>query len=99
MPVDVPNFLHQERIECSVQAARQYRIPALVLLAVAEQEGGKAGQRVRNRNGTFRLWGDANQHRLTGRITAFRHPGKTCFGPGLLSLLSGGMADSGSPPK
>ncbi len=44
---------HHERIECSIQAANHYHIPPLVLLAVAEQEGGKPGQKVRNSNGTF----------------------------------------------
>ncbi len=50
---DAPTYLQQERVECSIQAAQHYQIPALVLLAVAEQEGGRAGQKVRNRNGTF----------------------------------------------
>jgi hypothetical protein len=53
MPVDASSYINQERVECSIQAANHYRIPALVLLAVAEQEGGKPGQKVRNRNGTF----------------------------------------------
>lgn len=53
MLLDTSNYFQQERVECSIQAARHYQIPALVLLAVAEQEGGKPGQKVRNRNGTF----------------------------------------------
>ncbi len=53
MPVDVSNYLQQERVECSIQAANHYHIPPLVLLAVAEEEGGKPGQKVRNRNGTL----------------------------------------------
>lgn len=53
MPVDVSNYLQQERVECSIQAANHYHIPPLVLLAVAEQEGGKPGQKVLNRNGTL----------------------------------------------
>ena len=42
----------QERIVCSITAAIKYEIPANILLAVAEKEGGKAGQWVSNRNGT-----------------------------------------------
>ena len=41
-----------ERIECSIAAAIHYDIPANLLLAVAQQEGGKPGQWVRNKNGT-----------------------------------------------
>lgn len=51
--LDTSPYFQQERVECSIQATRHYQIPALVLLAVAEQEGGKPGQKVRNRNGTF----------------------------------------------
>lgn len=53
MQADSPSYYLQERIECSIQAANHYHIPAVVLLAVAEQEGGKPGQKVRNSNGTF----------------------------------------------
>jgi hypothetical protein len=53
MQADIPIQYQQERIECSLQAANHYRIPGLVLLAVAEQEGGKPGQKVRNSNGTY----------------------------------------------
>ncbi|NOU12514.1 MAG: hypothetical protein HOO92_00915 [Methylococcaceae bacterium] len=53
MQADIPIHYQQERIECSIQAANHYHIPALVLLAVAEQEGGKPGQKVRNNNGTY----------------------------------------------
>jgi hypothetical protein len=53
MQADIPSYYQQERVECSIQAANHYRIPALVLLAVAEQEGGKPGQKVRNSNGTY----------------------------------------------
>ena len=45
--------LKQERIACSAAAAERYGIPPRLLLAVAEQEGGRPGQWVRNRNGTF----------------------------------------------
>lgn len=53
MQADIPAHYQQERIECSIQAANHYHIPPLVLLAVAEQEGGKPGQKVRNSNGTY----------------------------------------------
>lgn len=45
--------LEQYKIECAIDAAQYYEIPANVLLAVAEMEGGKIGQRVRNSNGTY----------------------------------------------
>lgn len=51
MPMDLPPQLH-ERVTCSIAAAVQYGIPANIMLAVAEKEGGKAGQWVRNANGT-----------------------------------------------
>jgi hypothetical protein len=53
MPIDLPMHFHQERVACSIQAADHYRISPLVMLAVAEQEGGKPGQKVRNLNGTY----------------------------------------------
>ena len=37
---------------CSIVAAARYDVPANLILAVAEQEGGKPGQWVRNANGT-----------------------------------------------
>lgn len=43
---------HSERIICSIAAAVKYEIPANIMLAVAEKEGGKPGQVVRNSNGT-----------------------------------------------
>lgn len=44
--------MQQERVVCSIAASAQFRIPANVLLAVAETEGGRPGQWVRNTNGT-----------------------------------------------
>jgi len=41
----------QERVVCSIAAAIKYEIPANILLAIAEKEGGKPGQWIRNRNG------------------------------------------------
>ena len=49
--VDLPPLL-QERVVCSIAAAVKYEVPANVLLAVAEKEGGRPGQWVRNANGT-----------------------------------------------
>ena len=49
--VDLPPQL-QERVVCSIAAAVKYQIPANIVLAVAEKEGGKPGQWVRNTNGT-----------------------------------------------
>ena len=40
-------------VACSLGAALAYDVPANILLAVAEKEGGKPGQWVRNENGTF----------------------------------------------
>lgn len=48
---DIPQQA-QERVVCSIAAAVKYRIPANIVLAVAEKEGGKPGQWVRNSNGT-----------------------------------------------
>lgn len=50
--IDMPVHL-RERVVCSIRAARRYGVPANILLAVAEQEGGKPGQWVRNSNGTY----------------------------------------------
>ena len=43
----------QERVVCSITAAVKYEVPANIVLAVAEKEGGKPGQWVRNTNGTY----------------------------------------------
>jgi hypothetical protein len=51
MPLDLPPQLH-ERVVCSIAAAARYDVPANLILAVAEQEGGKPGQWIRNTNGT-----------------------------------------------
>lgn len=50
--MDLPPHL-QEKVVCSIAASIKYQIPANVLLAIAEKEGGKPGQWVRNSNGTF----------------------------------------------
>ena len=38
---------------CAVSAAVKYEVPANIVLAVAEKEGGKPGQWVRNTNATY----------------------------------------------
>lgn len=43
MVSDIPPE-HQERVVCSITAAVTYEIPANIVLAVAEKEGGKPGQ-------------------------------------------------------
>ena len=54
MPIpDLPPTHHQqERIVCSLSAAEKYHIPANILLAIVEKEGGKPGLWVTNTNGT-----------------------------------------------
>ena len=48
--LDLPP-LQQERIVCSITAAIKYQVPANILLAIAEKEGGKPGMVVINKNG------------------------------------------------
>ena len=43
----------RERVTCSIAAALKFGVPANIVLAIAEIEGGRPGQRVRNRNGSF----------------------------------------------
>ncbi len=43
----------QERVVCSIVAAVKYEVPANIVLAVAEKEGGKPGQWMKNTNGTY----------------------------------------------
>ena len=45
--------LEQERVVCLISAAVKYDVPANIVLAVAEKEGGKPGQQVLNANGTY----------------------------------------------
>jgi hypothetical protein len=42
----------QDRIICSIAAAAKYQVPANLVLAIAEKEGGRPGQWRPNRNGT-----------------------------------------------
>lgn len=48
---DLPPYMH-ERVVCSISAAVKYQVPANIVLAIAEKEGGQPGQWVRNTNGT-----------------------------------------------
>jgi hypothetical protein len=43
----------QEMVTCSISSALAYQVPVNIVLAVAQQEGGKPGQWVRNTNGTY----------------------------------------------
>lgn len=53
MPInDLPPQI-QERVVCSISAAVKYEIPANIVLAIAEKEGGRANQWVKNSNGTY----------------------------------------------
>jgi hypothetical protein len=52
MGFDLPPIA-AERVTCSVRAAAKFGIPANVVLAVAQQEGGSAGRWVANTNGSF----------------------------------------------
>jgi len=52
MPIDIPPAIH-ERVVCSIGAAAKYGVPANIILAVAQREGGKPGQWVRNNNATY----------------------------------------------
>ncbi|MFC0860600.1 hypothetical protein ACFHYR_10735 [Pasteurella multocida] len=56
MPFDLPPALppsQQEIVVCAISASAQYKIPVTALLAVADTEGGKPGQWVKNSNGTY----------------------------------------------
>ena len=50
--IDLPPNL-PEMVVCSVKAAEQYDLAPEIVLAVAQAEGGKVGQWVRNLNGTY----------------------------------------------
>lgn len=51
IPADIPPAM-QERVTCSIIAAVKYDQPANIILAVASQENGNAGQWIKNTNGT-----------------------------------------------
>lgn len=50
--IDLPPE-QKEMVECAISAAVKYEIPANIMLAVTEKEGGKPGQWVKNSNGTY----------------------------------------------
>ena len=50
--VHPPHELGPAWVVCAVSAAAEYRVPANILLAVAQQEGGQVGQWVANANGS-----------------------------------------------
>lgn len=52
MYADLPPNM-QETVQCSIIAAVKYDVPANILLAIAEKEGGKPGQKVLNDNGSY----------------------------------------------
>lgn len=53
MPIaDLPPMI-EERVMCSISAALKYEIPANIVLAVAEKEGGRPGLWSENTNGTY----------------------------------------------
>lgn len=52
MAIDLPPMI-QERVVCSIMAAVKYEVPANIVLAIAEKEGGKPNEWVKNSNGTF----------------------------------------------
>ena len=45
--------LQQEQIVCSIMASVKYEVPTNIMLALAEQEGGKPGLWSKNKNGTY----------------------------------------------
>jgi len=49
MPLDLPPA-QVERVVCSITAAIKYQVPANIMLAIAEQEGGRPGLENKNRN-------------------------------------------------
>jgi soluble lytic murein transglycosylase-like protein len=52
---DIPPHYKPATINCVVHAANYQGVPANVLLAIGSVEGGKNGQAVRNKNGTYDL--------------------------------------------
>jgi hypothetical protein len=52
MPIDGLPLQLQERVACSISAAAKYQVPANIILAIAEKEGGRPGRWSPNKNGT-----------------------------------------------
>lgn len=53
LPVAPMEPISEERVICSIMASVKYEVPANIMLAIAEKEGGKPGSWVKNSNGTF----------------------------------------------
>jgi soluble lytic murein transglycosylase-like protein len=53
----LPAYAHvsQEAVRCVAQASARYEVPELLLHGILMKEGGRMGQAVRNRNGTYDL--------------------------------------------
>lgn len=51
--LDALNPEVRARVTCSIQAATRFSLPANLVIAVAEQEGGRSGQWVQNTNGSY----------------------------------------------
>jgi hypothetical protein len=51
--IDIPPQLQEQQVMCSIAAAVKYQLPANLMLAVVEQEGGRPGQWVQNANGSY----------------------------------------------
>jgi hypothetical protein len=83
LPLDLPTYV-QERVFCSIAAAVKYDVPANIVLAVAEIEGGRPYQRTRNSNGTEDIgtmqFNTAYLHELAGYgITATSVAAAGCY--------------------
>ena len=76
----------KERIICSVIAAVKYDVPANIILAVAEIEGGKPGQLRRKYERDIRCRYYAVQHGLPPRTGKIWDLSKRRGGPWLLFL-------------
>ncbi|ECH9341663.1 conjugal transfer protein [Salmonella enterica subsp. diarizonae] len=50
MPYSDMPPVHVERVVCSITAAIKYQVPANIMLAIAEKEGGSTGLENKNRN-------------------------------------------------
>lgn len=49
----IPIMINDVPLDCINRAAIIYKIPATLILSVLKQEGGKNGDAIKNKNGTF----------------------------------------------
>jgi hypothetical protein len=73
--LDLSPQLH-ERVVCSISASIKYEVPANIVLAIAEKEGGKPGQWVRNKDGSHDVGPmqfNTVQYKVPPRIGKVRH--------------------------